>query len=77
MANSNEEEPSAVGLTIYLDKIVAVLKEDKIPSEYVVVCSIGNYFLSQAKQSMARKLWEAGIKCYVEDAIEVFKKSKF
>ena len=67
----NDSQPSAVGLTIFLDKIVTVLKEDDIVSEYVVICSLGKNPFSKVKDSVFKKLWEAGVKCYVEQTIQV------
>lgn len=56
---------------MYLDKVAAVLKEDNILSEYVVICSFSNTSMSNAKDSMAKILRKTGIKCYIEETIEV------
>ncbi|KAK6635786.1 hypothetical protein RUM44_001040 [Polyplax serrata] len=72
LADSHTENnnPSAVGLTVHLDKVVAVLKEDNILSEYVIVYSFGYNSFSRLNESIVKKLWSAGIKCYIEQNME-------
>lgn len=62
---------SAVGMSISLDKIACLLKEDNALSENVIICSLGQNVMVKEKAELVKSLWASEIKCSIEENIDV------
>lgn len=62
---------SAVGMSISLDKIASVLKEDNTLSENVIICSLGQNVMVKEKAELVKSLWASEVKCSIEENIDV------
>lgn len=58
-------------MSISLDKIASVLKEDNTLSENVIICSLGQNVMVKEKAELVKSLWASEVKCSIEENIDV------
>lgn len=70
--------PSAVGISICLDKVVMLLHDsgEKVDSVDVVLWSSSNSTASDAA-AIVKDVWGAGMKCLLLDSVSYFRKFPF
>lgn len=57
-------------MSISLDKIASVLKEDNTLSENVIICSLGQNVMVKEKAELVKSLWASEVKCSIEENID-------
>jgi len=68
-------QPTVVGGSIYLDKVVTLMKNLDRPDERVLItaaiCTVGYRPQSKEQASLVRDLWNAGVRATVLDHCQV------